>query len=201
MSSRSGRGLRASRGVAAAAAATFFATVSHSAVTGHLPSAWSVVVLLAMAAPVCVLLSGRGLSWARSAAAVGVSQALFHALLSVDFGGSSAGAQAAVEAHVHGTAVAAALTTAAEAPVHDGGSPWMWAAHLVAALLTVLALGHGERAIRALWRLVRDPFRALIAFRRLPVLALPRLAGAPPPRRGRLAVLSVMRLRGPPVSA
>ncbi|KAA9107510.1 hypothetical protein [Microbacterium rhizomatis] len=193
--SRSGRASRAWRGIAAAAVATFFATVSHAAADGTFPSWWGVVLALALAAPVCVLFAARGFSWWRVSAAIVISQALFHAILSLDLSGSAA----ASSGHVHALAVASEIATGDS---HTGAAPGMWMAHVVAAICTVLVWGRGERAARALWELVRSPFRlVLVPISARPVAAAPAVAVRPIPPSRRLAVLSVMRRRGPPVTA
>ncbi|BFM24894.1 hypothetical protein [Microbacterium sp. che218] len=200
MSSRAGRAQRAGRGVAAAAVATFLATVSHGAVDSALPSAMNIAVALCLATPVCVLLAGRAMSWWRLSAAIALSQALFHGILILDLRGDGA----AVSAGHHGTAAvvidAAASTDAMAA--HSMHSPWMWAAHAFAAVVTILALGRGERSVQAIARffiaalLVLRPFRGIAALtdavRTAPEpLLLPRA----------MTVLSPMRHRGPPLAA
>ncbi len=196
MSSRAGRAQRVGRGVAAAAVATFLATVSHGAVDRALPSAVNIAVALCLAAPICVLLAGRAMSWVRLAAAVVLSQALFHGILAVDLTGVG---DVATGAH-HGAAPAAwGATTAVD---HVAHAPGMWAAHALAAVLTVLALGRGERAVRAIVSFVVAVLRVLRPLRGLPVEAhatpfLPEPSLLP----RALAVLSTMRHRGPPLAA
>lgn len=195
MSSRAGRAQRVGRGVAAASVATFVATLSHASVGAALPPIVNVALALCLAAPVCVMLAGRAMSWGRLSLAVVLSQALFHALLELDLraGGFVGGGH-------HSTA---ALTdaVAAHAPTAHVGSPWMWAAHAFAAAVTVLALGRGERAVRAIARFFVRAVRALH-----PVLGLGSTdattpAPAPSLLPRALTVLSAMRHRGPPLAA
>lgn len=195
MSSRAGRATRVGRGVAAAAVATFVATLSHAAVGGELPPFANIVLALCLAAPVCVMLAGRALSWGRLALAVVVSQALFHALLVLDLQGG-----AVVGAGHHAT-TALLQATPAHAPAAHEDSPWMWAAHALAAVVTVLAVGRGEQTLRAVARFFVRALRVLRPVRGLgPTDAAPP-APAPLSLPRALTVLSTMRHRGPPLAA
>ncbi|MDF2992004.1 MAG: ribosomal protein [Microbacterium sp.] len=200
MSSRAGRAQRGGRGIAAASVATFVATVSHAAVSAQLPPVLNIALALCLAAPVCVALAGRALSWWRLSTAVVLSQALFHALLTLDLEG---GGVVADGAH-HGSG-AMLLDAAASTPTtmtHTAHSAWMWVAHAVAAVITILALGRGERAVRAIARFVGAAARALGPVRR-PSPAAPAVLSAPdsPLLPTALTVLSPMRHRGPPRAA
>lgn len=206
MSSRSDRAGRVFRGSIAALLATFVATVSHSSATAHPPAMLGILLGLGIAAPICVLMAGRTHSWWRLSIAVGASQALFHSLLSLQLGegaGAAGGTGAATGSHLahaeHASAATGALLSTPTA--HPAESPWMWLAHAIAAVITVVALGLGERAVRLLARLVSRAFRAL-----LPGRAMHAAPGAPAPIPEPvvllgLTVLSVMRRRGPPVTA
>ncbi|MBB3157434.1 hypothetical protein FHS07_001118 [Microbacterium proteolyticum] len=198
MSSRTGRAARAGRGVAAAAVATFLATVSHASVGSQPPPALNVGIALFLAAPVCVLLAGRAMSWWRLTAAVVLSQALFHGILTLDLRGDGV-----VGGAHHGGATALFDATAThEVAAHASHSPWMWAAHALAAAVTVVALGRGERAAQAVARFV---VAALSVLRPLRGLG-PRTDAVPPAPAPLLlttamTVLSPMRHRGPPLAA
>lgn len=197
MSSRAGRAQRAGRGVAAAAVATFLATVSHGAVDSALPSAINIAVALCLATPVCVLLAGRAMSWWRLSAAVVLSQALFHGILILDLRGDGA----PVGGEHHGAA-AVVLDVAAPVAEHGAHSPWMWAAHAFAAVVTILALGRGERAAQAVARFVVAALMVLRPFRGLAVEAdAVRTAPEPLLLTTAMTVLSPMRHRGPPLAA
>lgn len=199
MGSRAGR---AWRGILAAAFSVFVAALSHSFAAGDAAPLLGIVLALTVALPVCVLLSGRRLSWMRLTLAVVASQFVFHALLQVgvgDVGRVAPGAAGATMAdHMH--AVMPAMVPALGA--HHMSSPAMWAGHAIAAGLTIAAFGAGERALRALLDLVGWSFVALA------------LLGAPesPARRipepaddtailSTLPVLSLAPRRGPPVFA
>lgn len=196
MSSRAGRAQRAGRGVAAAAVATFVATLSHSAVSAERPPLVNVVLALCLAAPVCVLFAGRAMSWTRLSLAVVLSQALFHALLVLDLQGGL------VPVGHHATTALFSPTAAHGASAHAAESPWMWAAHALAALVTIVALGRGERAVQAIVGFVVAALRALRPLTGLP----PRTDAAPaapdaPLLTWAMTVLSPMRHRGPPRAA
>jgi hypothetical protein len=195
VSSRVGRGVLVGRGVSAAAVATFAVTVSHSASAGVLPSVWAIVVAFVAASVVCVPLAGRRLSWWRLSVAVGLSQLFFHLLLSVDFGVPVGGA--AISGHAHHDVLSA--VPGLSGAVASAASPLMWVAHVVAAFVTVLAFGFGERAVAAVLGFVRSVLRALRPVRTLPVrpgrLTVVTVVRFAP----RSVVLSVVRRRGPPV--
>ncbi|MFJ4037041.1 hypothetical protein ACIPVB_03060 [Microbacterium sp. NPDC090007] len=194
MSSRAGRAQRAGRGIAAAAVATFLATVSHGAVDSHLPSAVNIAVALCLATPVCVLLAGRTMSWWRLSTAVVLSQALFHGILALDLTASGAAA-----ASHHGPTV---IAWDAVAPAHVAHSPWMWVAHAFAAAVTIAALGRGERALRAIAGFVVAVLAVLRPFRGLGVQTdAVRPAPEPLLLTRAMTVLSPMRHRGPPRAA
>lgn len=195
MSSRAGRAQRAVRGAAAAAVATFVATVSHGAVDSALPSAINIAVALCLATPVCVLLAGRTMSWWRLSIAVVLSQALFHGILALDLTGGGA---AATAAH-HG---ATTMAWDAVAPAHTMHSPWMWAAHAFAAVVTIAALGRGERALQTIARFFVAVLAVLRPFRGLGVRT-DAAPSAPEPLllTRAMTVLSPMRHRGPPRAA
>jgi len=198
MSSRAGRARRAARGVAAASLATFVATVSHVAVTGEPPALPNLALALCLAAPICVALTGRAPSWWRLSTAVVLSQVLFHSLLALDLSGGGP----AVASHHGGAVVVAGAVASGHSPLlHGTESPGMWAAHALAAVLTIVAFGLGERARRALVALLADTFRALVPFATARVAAAPAPAPEPPLRTAGMAVLSVMRRRGPPLAA
>ena len=200
MSSRAGRAARAGRGLAAASLATFVATLSHASVAAQVPPLVNIVLALCLAAPVCVALAGRSLSWWRLGAAVVLSQGLFHALLALDL--QSGGAT--VAGHHGGVAVLLDATASAHSPdAHASDNPWMWAAHAVAAIVTVVALGRGERAIQAITRFVVAALRALRPFRGLEPETgdAANLAPASPLLPQAMTVLSPMRHRGPPLAA
>ncbi|MDR6689759.1 lysylphosphatidylglycerol synthetase-like protein (DUF2156 family) [Microbacterium sp. 1154] len=196
MSSRAGRAQRVGRGMAAAAVATFVATLSHSAVSAERPSLGNIVLALCLAAPVCVLLAGRAMSWTRLSLAVVLSQALFHALLVLDLSGEF------VPAGHHSATSLFSAAGGHSASAHASESPWMWAAHAVAALVTIVALGRGERAVQAIARFFVAVLSALRPFQGLP----PRtdaVPSAPEPLllTTAMTVLSSMRHRGPPLAA
>ncbi|MBZ4486090.1 hypothetical protein LQ938_09050 [Microbacterium sp. cx-55] len=203
MSSRADRAGRVFRGSIAALLATLVATVSHSAATAHPPSLLGIVLGLGIAAPLCVLLAGRTHSWWRLSIAVGASQAMFHSLLALQLGegiGTASSASSLAHAH-HVSGSAAGVIIDGAATSHTAESPWMWVAHAIAAVITVLALGLGERAVRLLAALVSRAFRALIPGRAMhPAPVLPVARREPAVLFG-LALLSVMRRRGPPVTA
>lgn len=196
---RGSRAGRTGRGLAAAAFATFVAALSHSVAQAEPAPMLGVLLALVLAAPVCVALAGRRLSWLRLSAGVVLSQAVFHTLLMIGVGEATSTAMTPAGDHgMHAATLAA--TGAAHGAVHtDAG---MWAAHVLAAAVTIIAFGAGEQALRRLLQLVS---RRLVAWR---VVTLPVLVRAPRPLVfGRLItdpgfrLLSVVSRRGPPLAA
>ncbi|MWJ35493.1 hypothetical protein [Clavibacter michiganensis] len=195
---------RVIRGLAASTTATFVAALFHEAGGGAAPS-WAVVAFgLALASLAAIALAGRRTSLWRLVAAVGVSQLLFHGLFTA--AGDATGQAVAADPHAgmgHGASPVAlpGLDTA------TGGSgaldPGMLLSHGAALVVTVLALRHGEAAIRALVdaSAVRVVRALAIPFlrpegRRDTALAL--AVRAPLALRDLCARLGRLRHRGPP---
>ncbi len=185
------RWARVARGLTAAGFATFVAALSHSLAGGMAPSVFSLVVTLVIAAAICTLLAGRTVSAWRLAASVALSQALFHGVF------STLGMPLAT-AHAHSSAGALA-SAPAMTQLHGGAT--MWLAHGIAALITVVAFLHAERAF---WGISGT---AKLFFSRLLTTVIPL---SPAPTAARISVerrfvprdltvlLSSMRHRGPP---
>ncbi len=200
------RAARAVRGIAAAAVATFAAALSHAAADGTPAPALGVLLALTVAVPLCVGLAGKRMSWVRLGLAVGASQFVFHALLLIGITDHPlrAGSASTMTTHPPGGAMTMApLPVDAAMPAAMHTDLGMWLAHASAAAVTVLAIGHGERALALLAGLLR----AALAPRlregppappaRRPKAPLHALLRTPAPA----AVLCVMRRRGPPRAA
>ncbi|ROQ64930.1 hypothetical protein EDF36_0432 [Rathayibacter sp. PhB152] len=160
----SSRSLRTLRGVVAATVATLTALFSHVAGGGELPGLLGLAVPLVLSVPVCVALAGRGLSLARLAASVGVSQLLFHALFEI---GAAAGPTGA--AHAHGGPIDVSAATA-HAGGHDSS---MGIAHLLAAVVTIAVLHRGEALLIAV---AATTVHAAARFVRVPAVPVPAAA-------------------------
>ncbi|RFA08357.1 hypothetical protein B7R54_03275 [Subtercola boreus] len=206
------RPARVLRGLAAAFFAVFVAALSHVAGGGGTPGAVGVALALAFSSVVCVALAGRSLSIIRLSASVIVSQALLHALFTVGATGSGSTFEMSGSGH-HGVAlVVSASFGAGSLGAGTGAAGWladqlcsgMWIAHAVAAVITVLALRHGEGALWALVGLAGMRFRRLV--RQLFIEPLPALKGVGPALSAPLdhlrdlgVFLGRLRHRGPPV--
>jgi hypothetical protein len=192
---------RLARAGAAAAVATFVALMSHLLGGGAAPGLLGVAVPLLLATSVCLVLAPVRLPWLRLTVSVAISQLLFHTLFSIGAAGPSAVGPGGVHEH----AVATTLAPGAEAMAHTAhASGSMWLAHGVAAVVTVLALRHGEAALaRVAGALRRAAHRVLRV--RVPVLPVrPHVPAAPlgderawRPVARVLTAASVVR-RGPP---
>jgi hypothetical protein len=189
---------RFTRGWLAALFSTLVAAGSHTLAGGTGPSGIALVLALAFAGMTCIALTGKRLSLPRLAAAVALSQFAFHAAFST-IGSPIAGM--AGGAHDHAAAVSLLAPETGSTTHVDA---WMWVGHAAAAVLTTVALRHGEAAF---WRL-----RGIARLAVLTVLAaLPFLPVAPrsiphPKVFGRFFVprtttflRTSLGLRGPPV--
>jgi hypothetical protein len=201
---------RFSRGWAAAGFATFVAALSHTLAGGGTPGLLAIVVSLAFAGIICIGMTGATASTWRTSVSVVASQLVFHGLFALT-GPTGTAATTLVEqapgaGHHH--ALALSVVTSAPSASHalhstlDGG---MLAAHVLAAIATIVALRHGEDALRKLLTTARLAVRILFA----------RLVEATAPTSPRQTVhsapiatasvrrilVSPLRHRGPPMPA
>jgi hypothetical protein len=202
------RWARFARGWVAAAFSTFVAVLSHTLGGGAAPAALAVIVSLAFTGIVCIGLSGRTLSAWRVSASVVVSQLIFHGLFSLGASGGAlvtapdAPAGEALGGHQH-AAIEFAQGVAGSAGAHGHTPGTMWLAHGIAALVTVVALLHGEAAFWSLLANARLVLRRIVAraaatmpptmLRRSPTSGLVFLP------RDRVLSFTAMRHRGPPL--
>ena len=180
---------RVARGWAAAICATAVAAVSHTLGGGAPPTLFALVVTLIISGTVCTLAAGKTLSLARLTGAVAISQALFHTVF------SSLGTPVAA-AHTHSPSIVEPV-----AAHHAGG---MWVAHVVAGLITIAALRHGEAAFWGFAVTARLFFARLLAVMAAPapVSRASVALGDVDLTRPRTAAdrLSGLRYRGPPAT-
>lgn len=204
------RWARFARGWAIAGFSTFVAALSHTLGGGHAPGWLGVVLSLAFAGVVCVALAGRGMSLPRLGVSVALSQVIFHGLFSVGVPGGAlaVGAVSASSGRhsVHGHDPVYVLADAGgAAPALEPHGVGMWFFHAIAAVVTVLALRHGDETIRRILHLTRLAIRRLVD--RTGGILAPSVArferpagpmfGATDPHRA----LSSMPRRGPPALA
>lgn len=193
------------RGWLTASVAVLVAALSHTAAGGASPAPISLVLALAFSGMVCVALAGKKLSLPKLTVSVVLSQVLFHALFGL--GGASSARMTATGHHGSGAVVIGSADTASVVPaegMHDMG--WMWIAHALAAVITIIALRRGERAF---WSLRDFAWLTLVAI----VRTLGIIVTLPRQRAHVLAVLAhgfiatdrdillpPMRHRGPPLA-
>jgi hypothetical protein len=186
------RWARVARGWVAAVVSVFLALCSHALAGGAVPAVPGLLLCLAFASLVCIALSGKTLSVTRLSISVLISQFLFHGAFGLL---ATAPTASAGPDHMHMDLIVS------PAPVVTMAMPdWMWLAHGVAAVVTIVALRQGERAF---WSLVRlaTPF-----VRRL--LSVPTVHGHPTQHSLAFAerelptlnsvAMSIVRHRGPP---
>jgi hypothetical protein len=196
---------RVVRGLIVAAVSLLVAAVAHIAGGGRI-GAVGFALALAFSTLVSIGLTGRSISRIRIAAAVLFSQGAFHLLFGV---GSDY--RAAATAHLPGIPMtgmgmasldsAAASTLARSTHTVDmPDSGWMWAAHALAALITILALVRGEKAFwyltgrvsHTLARIFAAPRPVVIHLRAVPEILVDIS------RPGTRFLLAGLRHRGPP---
>jgi hypothetical protein len=198
---------RVIRGLAASTTATFVAALFHEAGGGAAPS-WGVVAFgLALASLAAIALAGARTALWRLTAAVAISQLLFHGLFTA--AGDAAGAALPADPHAgmagHGALpleIPGLAATGAPAGLDAG----MLLSHGAALVVTVLALRHGEAALRLL--VAASSLRVVLALA-IPFLrperrrgtALARAHRAPRPLRDLRARIGRLRHRGPPCAA
>lgn len=183
------RWARVVRGLVAATFAVFVAGLAHTAGGGSIPSVAGGGVALSFSALACIALAGRSLSTWRIALSVAVSQGAFHVLFalsgsaSVAIGAKYSPASMSMSG-MHGSSLlalhpGAGLGSTAELPsAVPAGMPsampfsgWMWLAHGLAVIVTVIALRWGEAAF---WSLLATARLALTRFARVPTHVRPR---------------------------
>ena len=221
------RAARQLRGWAVAFSATGVAAAAHVLAGGSIPYPSILLLCLALSAMVSCALAGKVSSLAGTAAAVLLSQGLFHWMFTAGGagapasaggpGGLSAAGSAAGHAGHAGHLTPAYLDPAAAGQLAAGAEPGalsvmghtsaaMWLGHLLAAAVTVLLIRHGEAALLRLLSAVRLRIAAVFPL----FLLFPALVPQPPKLSSRTIVtplaslgvpLLVMRHRGPPAAA
>ena len=142
---------RVVRGLIVAAVSLGVAAVAHIAGGGRI-GAVGFALAVAFSALVSIGLTGRSVSRIRIAAAVLFSQGAFHLLFGVGAGYHAFAAARVPGMHMAGMGMAS-LDSAAPSTLAPSAhalempdSGWMWTAHALAALVTILALVAGEKA-------------------------------------------------------
>jgi len=187
----------------------FVAACSHALAGGVLPSTAGLALCLAFAGAVCVLLAGKTLSVARMSIGVAVSQLLFHGLFSL-LSDAPLGSSVPAGAGMHhgdgaiGVQLGASGTPSLVHTMTAGADLRMWAGHAIGTLVTIAALGYGERVFWGLLRLTRLCISRIVDAA-VPVetaaTARPQRADAPTAVIPRALVFSIHRHRGPPAFA
>jgi hypothetical protein len=201
------RWARVVRGLLAALFATFVAAFFHVVTGGDVPAILGLTLSLAFSIPTCVILAGKRMRLWRLSVSVGLSQLVFHALFSL--GASGATFEGAEGGHVHPGSHLTLVTSGASGQQMSGGmagmlpnDPWMWAGHATAAVVTILALRHGEAAF---WALLSTAAGHVVRLIRRVSIEAPVVAHLGPIEAHLLVLrdlgvlIGSMRHRGPPV--
>lgn len=195
------RARRLKRAAASASVTTFIALLAHAVAGGPVPGMLALATLWMTALLIAMALGGTRLSLWRLIVVVTLSQFAFHELFAW-----SAGSGGAVAGHVHSLAEMQSLMAGA-ASTAVVASAAMWLSHLVAGVLTVVALHSGERMLqrtRALAESVAAWLRRRIRAIAAPALGRPRLARTAFGLRARalpVVALGSLSRRGPPALA
>ncbi|MFF3989401.1 hypothetical protein ACFY0B_33050 [Streptomyces sp. NPDC001797] len=208
---------RTTRSAVFAAVCVLLAALGHVLMSGSRVPAWALATALALTGALGWALSGRerGLPLVVSAA-VGTQTALHSGFSAAQVWTTHTAPVGAMRMDTHMDMAAMNMGSMHMGPAHadpveylgigTGGtsSTGMFAAHLLAALLCGLWLGHGERAafriIRAVAGRLVAPLRLLLALPATPERPRPRLRRRRADRAPRLLLLvHAITSRGPPV--
>lgn len=193
---------RLMRGILCAALAVFLAGASH-AVAGGIVPVFAVLVSFPLGALVCVILAGRQLSLSRVVAGVAVSQVVFHFLF--DLFAVIPSSVVARAGHQHEFVSAPPLSPMMAGATTSFGDmdTAMVTSHLVAGLVTIALVRHGEHLWWSLVGAVRSSVTTILGLVRLyPVALEDRRSVVEYTPHGLQELLqsdSRRRLRGPPV--
>ncbi|PRY13991.1 hypothetical protein [Kineococcus rhizosphaerae] len=179
--------LRRWRAGAVSATVLGLAAGAHVAAGGRLPGPFLFTAVAVVVSAVCLLLAGRRLSWPVLSAVLGGGQLALHEVFD-----ACSGPMATVVTSGHHQTLVLSGTADPMTP-----SPVMTGAHLLATVLAVVALQHGESLVWSLWAWLRPVVRVLLALVRF---VRARVVPAPVPvvPRPRAVVARRVRRRGPP---
>jgi hypothetical protein len=196
------RWARFARGWVAAIVSTFVAVLSHALAGGSIPGGAGIALCLAFSAVICVFLAGKTLSRVRLTVSVAVSQFLFHGLfgLLTDAPAPPAASHAMSMDPSAGLAVSLPAQHATLAMPMDAR---MWVGHAGAAVVTIIALRHGESAFWGLLDVARLTLTRLFGHTVAVGTSSPSRPHTIASDRARLPrpideLVSMLRHRGPP---
>ena len=196
------RWARFARGWIAAIVSLFIASCSHAFAGGELPATAGLALCLAFSGAMCVLLAGKTLSLARLTIAVSVSQLPYHGLFSL-LADAPAGTSSLVGVGMHHGADSMVLRLGSATSVVPpmAADARMWAGHAVGGVITIAAIGLGERTFWGLVRLARLRISRILDSVlpvETPMPARPRQADNAVVAMPWALAFSIHRYRGPP---
>lgn len=202
------RAARTARGAFGALTATLLAATSHACAGGAV-TPLAVLATALFALPLCVLLAGKMGSLWRLSLAVVTAQFIYHwsfsglglATPSLASSSSPGSLSEPVSPHAAHLGMLPSAFFAADTTPAFVADAWMWAAHALAAVLTIALVHRGERAAMHLIQVLRDavPVRVPAA---VSLPARPAILDffTASPSRAQPNFLSAISYRGPPAA-
>ncbi|MBH0116277.1 hypothetical protein I6E52_05410 [Salinibacterium sp. NG253] len=188
-----GRGTQVLRALIVAAFSVFVAAAAHVFGGGSMPSWVALVLALTFAALISIPLVGKRMSLPRVAVAVTIAQTFFHTVFAVIGNPGNVVAQSSGHHDLAFTVVAGSINHGA----HGVGA--MTAGHIVAGIITIVALRQG---VTALSSIAGRHLRQLFSTRVVPVVIRRTVVASAVCRDEIMATLqslrSVVSRRGPP---
>jgi len=194
-----GRGTQVLRAAFVAAFSVFVAAAAHVLGGGNAPSWIALVLALTFAALISIPLVGKRMSFLRVAVAVTIAQTFFHTVFAVVGNPANVVAQSVGHHDV-------AFTAAAETINHGAhGAGAMTAGHIIAAIITIVALRQGITALGSIAATAGRHLRRLFSPQGVPVVVRSTVVASAVCRDDITATLqslsSVVSLRGPPTAS
>lgn len=193
-----GRGTQVLRGSIVAAFSVFVAAVAHILGGGSVPSWVAFVLALVFASLISIPLVGKRMSLPRVAVAVTIAQTFFHTVFAVI--GNPSNVVAATTGHhdLSFSVVAGSINHGAH-----GAMP-MTAGHVLAGIITIIALRQGAAALNSIVASARRQIRRVLVVNVVPV-SISRAPAASVFSWGAIAetlhtLRSVVSRRGPPLA-
>ncbi|MBH0098370.1 hypothetical protein I6E68_04345 [Salinibacterium sp. NSLL150] len=191
-----GRGTQVLRALIVAAFSVFVAAAAHVFAGGSMPSWVALVLALTFAALISIPLIGKRMSLPRVAVAVTIAQTLFHTVFAVIGNPGNVVAQSSGHHDLAFTVLAGSINHGS----HGAGA--MTAGHIVAGIITIVALRQGVTALSSIAASAGRHLRHLFSTQVVPVVIRRTVVANAVCRDEFVATLQLLRSvvsrRGPP---